>query len=313
MRHVLDRVVPGTLVLTETNVPHEENISYFGNGEDEAQMVYNFTLPPLLLYSLIKGSAKLFSEWARTLHLPSPQTAFFNFTASHDGIGVRPLEGILSADEINWLAEQIRRNGGMVSEKQNPDGSTSPYELNTTYFDALKNPAVQEDPHQLPRFLASQAVALTLPGVPGVYIHSLLGTTNWIEGVRITGRARTINRKKLSVEEVHDALANPNSLRAKIFKPYLKMLRIRKRQPAFRPAAAMQVLKVDDRVFAVKRLASNQMLLAMTNFSGAPITLSVRKWKCDSGMVELLQGIEMDTDTVTLHAYQTMWLTSTPF
>ena len=140
-RRILDRVAPGVVLITETNVPHEENIRYFGNGHDEAQMVYNFTLPPLLLYSLAKGGARVLSEWAQTLATPSADTAFFNFTASHDGIGVRPLEGILTATEILWLADIVRRNGGKVSMKANPDGSQSPYELNITYVDALRNPA----------------------------------------------------------------------------------------------------------------------------------------------------------------------------
>ena len=136
-RQVLDMVAPDVILITETNVPHEENISYFGNGRDEAQMVYNFTLPPLLFYTFVKQDAAMLTRWAGGLRLPSPETAFFNFTASHDGIGVRPLEGILPAEEINLLVEAVTANGGQVSYKDNPDGSQSPYELNITYVDAI--------------------------------------------------------------------------------------------------------------------------------------------------------------------------------
>src|SRR5690606_35016656 len=47
MRAVLDEVAPDVRLITETNVPHPDNISYFGAGTNEAQLVYNFALPPL--------------------------------------------------------------------------------------------------------------------------------------------------------------------------------------------------------------------------------------------------------------------------
>ena len=306
---ILDLTAPGVVLVTETNVPHDENISYFGNGIDEAQMVYNFTLPPLLLYSLATGNARVFSEWAQTLVPPSPQTAFFNFTASHDGIGVRPLEGILPASQIAWLANRVRLNGGQVSERCNPDGSNSPYELNITYLDALKDPVCSEDPLHIPRFLASQAVALALAGVPAVYIHSILGSQNWTEGVRLTGRARTINRARLSVDAVAKELADKRSLRARIFYPYLKMIRIRTRQPAFHPAAVMQILNIDDRVFAVKRSCPKQTLFAVTNFSAGHLTFALPAVKDSTLVLDLLNDERFAAGAIPLPAYQTVWLT----
>ena len=136
-RAVLDLAAPDVIILTETNVPHNENISYFGNGRDEAQMVYNFTLPPLLFYSMVKEDATVLSQWAKGLHLESAHNTFFNFTASHDGIGVRPLEGILDPAEMDGLIDIVKANGGQVSYRQDSDGSESPYELNITYVDAI--------------------------------------------------------------------------------------------------------------------------------------------------------------------------------
>jgi glucosylglycerate phosphorylase len=307
-RRVLDRVAPGVVLITETNVPHEENISYFGDGSDEAQMVYNFTLPPLLLYALITGDARDLSAWARTLTLPSPRTTFFNFTASHDGIGVRPLEGILSASRIAWLADRVRQNGGKVSARRNPDGSSGPYELNITYLDALKNPTLADDPFHVPRFLASQAVALALAGVPGIYIHSLLGSRNWTEGVRLTGRARTINRATLSVDTLSAALAERQNIRARIFFPYLRMIRIRRRQPAFHPAAGMQVLHLHDSIFAVKRSCPRQTLFALTNLSAESLTVRLTGKASRSRMRDLLSEDRLETASIPLAAYQTRWL-----
>jgi sucrose phosphorylase len=313
-RKILDRAAPEVLLVTETNVPHAENISYFGNGGDEAQMVYNFTLPPLLLHALCTGRAGEFSEWARTLaSAVTPRTTFFNFTASHDGIGVRPLEGILPAACIGWLAERIRRNGGAVSEKQNPDGSTSPYELNGTYLDALKDPDLEIDPWQVARFLASQAVMLALPGIPGVYIHSLLGTRNWNEGVRRTGRARTINRRRLAVDALNARLERPESMAARIFHPYCAMLRVRRRQPAFHPAAGMQVPAPDDRVFCIQRSCPAQTLYAVTNFGADARTVAVSTAKRPRAWIDLLSGRRVDPGAVALAGYQTVWLTDRPF
>ena len=310
-RRILDLTAPGVTLVTETNVPHAENISYFGSGSDEAQMVYNFSLPPLLLYSLAKGSARIISDWAQTLAAPSARTNFFNFSASHDGIGVRPLEGLLPASEIAWLADRVRQNGGLISENRNSDGGNSPYELNITFLDALKSPAVSEDPFQIARFLAAQAVVLALPGVPGVYIHSLLGSRNWADGVSVTGQARTINRERLSVDAVCSQLADPQGFRAQVFHPYLKMIRIRIRQPAFHPDAGMQILHLDDRVFTVKRFCSQQTLFAVTNFSAENVTITLPVSKDSSRVWDRLSGERFDAGSIDLSAYQTLWLTQT--
>ncbi|MGD9183726.1 MAG: sugar phosphorylase [Desulfobacterales bacterium] len=307
-RRILDLIAPGVVLITETNVPHEENIRYFGDGYDEAQLVYNFTLPPLLLYSLVKGKARELSEWARTLATPSADTAFFNFTASHDGIGVRPLEGILTATDISWLADIVWQNGGNVSMRGNPDGSQSPYELNITYVDALRNPDQPDDPLLVPRFLASQAVALVLPGVPAVYIHSILASRNWTEGVRQTGRARTINRAKLITDALDTQLADPQGFRARIFFPYLDLVRLRTRQPAFHPAAGAQVLHLDDRVFVVKRFCREQTLIAVTNLSADTLTVTLPEAKGNGVVTDLISRRRFPAAAVPISPYGIRWL-----
>ena len=133
-------------IVTETNVPHADNVAYFGNGRDEAHMVYQFPLAPLVLHALATGDARRLGAWAATLAPPSDATTFFNFLASHDGVGVVPATGILSPDEVQALADRVRAHGGQVSNKTNPDGTESPYELNATWFDALSDPIDLSDP-----------------------------------------------------------------------------------------------------------------------------------------------------------------------
>jgi len=304
-RAILDLVAPDVIILTETNVPHQENISYFGDGRDEAQMVYNFTLPPLLLYSFLKEDTTILSEWAKGLDLESDSNTFFNFTASHDGVGVRPLEGILQPEEIDNLIEVVKANGGQVSYKRNPDGSDSPYELNITYVDAI---LADPESSRAERFLASQAIQYVLPGVPATYIHSLLGSRNWLEGVKQTGRARTVNREKLDVESLMSELKDPESFRAKIFFSYIELIKIRKKQQVFHPNADFEILEVDPRVFAIKRYCEEQTIYALTNVSSTEIHLSLSGHDLPGQTEDFISGEKFGTDSLTLRPYQYVWL-----
>ncbi|BBO77002.1 sucrose phosphorylase [Desulfosarcina widdelii] len=304
-RQILDIAAPEVMLITETNVPHEENISYFGSGRDEAQMVYNFTLPPLLLYTFVKQDATILTRWARGLNLPSPETVFFNFTASHDGIGVRPLEGILPAEEIDLLVKAVTANGGQVSCKDNPDGSQSPYELNITYMDAI---LADERSDKTDKFLASQALQYSLPGVPATYIHSLLGSRNWHTGVRKTGRARSINREKLNLERVLEELDDPASFRSRVFFPYLQMIGTWRRQPAFHPQAAFEVLDAGAGLFAIRRTGGGQTIHAVTNVSARPVTLDIERLRITRSGRDLVSGNRIDSATLVLAPYRFAWL-----
>ncbi len=306
-RSILDVVAPDAVIITETNVPHAENISYFGNGRDEAQMVYNFTLPPLLLYSFVKQDATVLSRWARGLQLGSPHNVFLNFTASHDGIGVRPLEGILPPEEQAMLIEIVKANSGQVSYKHNPDGTDSPYELNITYVDAILG---NTDDTRAAKFLASQAVQYVLPGVPATYIHSLLGSRNWTRGVEQTGRARTINREKLQAQNLLSELKDPASFRSRVFYPYLNLIRVRKSQKAFHPNAAFEILEIDPAIFAIKRYAEDQTIYALTNISATGISVSLSQKGAPDRMTDLMTGETVNPDLFTLKPYQFVWLTS---
>jgi glucosylglycerate phosphorylase len=279
LRDLLDLAAPQVTLLTETNVPHAENVSYFGapgeEGGAEAQLIYNFSLPPLTLHALLTGDASLLSRWAATLEAPAPHTTFLNFTASHDGVGVRPLEGLLPPGEVeDLLCQRTRDCGGSVAYRDLPDGGRSPYELNATYVDLLR--LGDDDPLHVERFLASQAVALALPGVPAVYVGSLLGSGNWTEGVEQTGRARTINRQKLDLEALEPELDDGAGRRGQVFTRLAELLRRRAAQPAFHPAAPCRVLQLHPGCLALERRAHSggQLLLALTNVCDQELTLT---------------------------------------
>jgi sucrose phosphorylase len=237
-------------------VPHADNISYFGDGANEAQLVYQFPLAPLVLHAFATGDASKLSGWARDLAPPAPTTAFFNFLASHDGIGVVPATGILSQAEVLALCAQIERHGGRVSYKNNPSGAASPYELNCTWFDALSDPQGGE-PQQLmiDRFIASQAIMLALQGMPGLYVHSLIGSPNNHAGFAETGRARTLNRGRWERAELEALLADWTSRAGAVFWRMTALLALRRGEPAFHPAGPQQLLDLGAGVFAIERRA----------------------------------------------------------
>jgi sucrose phosphorylase len=272
MRAVLDAVAPRVLLITETNVPHAENVSYFGDGADEAQMVYQFSLAPLTLDAFHSGDARQLTRWAEGLQTPAPTTTFFNFTASHDGIGLRPAEGILDAAAFQRLVDKALAHGGHVSFKTNSDGTTSPYELNISYFDALSDPAAvgkEGLETQIGRFIASQAIMLSLAGVPGVYVHSILGSRSYHAGVQETGRYRSINREKLRRAELQAALADPASLRRQVFERYVRLLRLRAAHKAFHPNGPQKVLDVNPALFSLLRVSPDgqERVLCLHNVS----------------------------------------------
>jgi len=251
IRTIVDHYAPETTLITETNVPHKENISYFGNG-DEAHMVYQFSLPPLLLHAILTENASYLTKWAKSLNSLPENCTYFNFTSSHDGIGVRPLEGLVPDEEFTNLVEGMKKRGGFVSEKQNPDGSLSPYELNITYFDAFSDyngsQSVQER-----RYMCSQIIMLSLQGVPGIYFHNLTATRNNMRGVSITGRYRTINRKKWGYSELVDALNDPDTNSYRIFNRYKEILEKRNQHPAFHPFGGQKVFDADPDLFCIER------------------------------------------------------------
>jgi sucrose phosphorylase len=322
IRAVLDAVAPGVLIITETNVPHQENISYFGSQlsdhdgshlwGDEAQMVYQFPLAPLVLHTFRTENASALTKWAKSLSVPYTSAAFLNFIASHDGIGVRPAEGLLSGEEIQGLVDQTMGHGGQVSYKTNQDGSKSVYELNITLYDALNHPGETSQELGLKRFLASQAIMLSLAGVPGIYVHSLFGSPNDHQGVKETGRARSINREKFHFDDLEEKLRDNTSQTAKVLQAYKHFLEVRKVQPAFKPLSPQQILDLDKRVFALLRftVGEHDQILCLINISNQEISLKVDQDGIDpkSTWRDLLTDQEINLSSLSLESYQVLWL-----
>jgi sucrose phosphorylase len=319
-RAALDAVAPNVLLITETNVPHADSISYFGRPQgdtghtDEAQLVYNFALAPLMLHAFLSGDASMLSAWAATLQPPAAGASFFNFIASHDGIGVLPARGILSDADVQQLVERTLTHGGQVSMRSLPDGSRTPYELNITLYDFLNPPGRPDPDADAARFLASQAILLALAGVPGIYVHSLLGSRNCQTCLAETGRARSLNRQKFSLAGLLSLLDDPNGHQRQVFDGYRRLLRVRRGQPAFHPASGQQVLAGDPALFTLLRGAGlDAPLVCSVNVSDRPATLCLAAadlpyaaWRdLFSGEIYALTGGSL---SLPMAPYQTRWL-----
>jgi sucrose phosphorylase len=321
LRAVLDEVAPHVLLITETNVPHADNVSYFGDGTNEAQLVYNFALPPLVLHAIQTGNAEKLTLWAQSLTLPSDRVTFFNFLASHDGIGLNPVRGILNDAEIDALVRRTLEHGGLISYKDMPDGTRLPYEMNINYLDALSNPA-QSEPAELAarKFLTAHAILLSLQGVPGIYFHSLFGSRGDRLGAEASGIPRRINREKLDRVRLEAELNETRSLRGCVWSGMKKLLRIRRAQSAFHPQAVQRVLATDGRVFAVCRIPpeKNERVLCLHNVSAQPVFATGLIAEVTSALAwtDLLTGRHYNPGgasepPVELGAFQTLWLHAT--
>lgn len=306
-RSIFNVVAPHVHLVTETNVAHAENVSYFGDGMNEAQMVYNFALPPLTLHAFHTGDARILSEWVDSLTLPSDKTTFFNFLASHDGVGLNPARGILSNADIESLVQTALAHGGLISYKHNPDGEQSPYEMNINYFDALSNPRGGEPLSlQVDRFIAAHAIMLSLVGVPGIYFHSLFGSRNWAEGVRQTGRSRSINRQKFDFDALQNELADPRSLRSLVFARHRDLLAARRSSPAFHPCGAQKTLALHPSVVALLRTSPDESsrILCLHNVSADRVAFNAPF----EDAVDLLTGRIIGGNPLTLAPYQVLWI-----
>lgn len=304
MRAILEDYVPGTLLITETNVPQHENLTYFGEG-DEAHLVYQFPLAPLVMYTLLSGNSERLCAWLETLPVPRHGTTYFNFLSSHDGIGLRPVDALLSETEREFLIACTLRNGGSVSYKANGNGTKTAYELNINYQDALSS-VDDDDAARIAKFMLSQTILLSLQGLPGIYIHSLLGSRNDYYGRAVSGIARRINREQLDYQALL-AVLHSESNRHAIFKEYIRMLSLRKTHAAFAVEASQDIICLDTRIFCVKRCATDgsEIVYALFNISSEEVRLGDPRLEG----VDILNAQPVGP-SIILQPYEYRWIVS---
>ena len=275
LRASLDAVDPGLVLVTETNVPHPENVAYLGlDGEREAQAVYQFALPPLTLHAFLTGDATPLKQWARSLWFAGPGRTYLNFLASHDGVGVRAVEGLLAPEDVDRLVEATQAAGGVVNARTSSDGTSRPYELAVSWADLMASG--QDGDDAMRRHLSSHALALALRGLPLLYLNSLVAASNDVDTYARTGHARDLNRRRWDASDLDRRLATPGSRESTALSGISAMLHVRRAHAAFSPEAAQLVHGEHPALVVIERVpAEGCRAVVAVNVSGSPVPLEL--------------------------------------
>ena len=317
LRVLIEHKDPEAVVITETNVPNRENLTYFGNA-NEAHVIYNFSLPPLLIYTLIAGDCRHLKTWLMSMPPAQMGTTYLNFIASHDGVGLRPTDGLLEADEVNRLVSTMHQFGGRVTMRRSREGTDKPYEMNISLYDALQG-TIEGGPDkwQYQRFICAHTIMLALEGIPAFYIHSLLATENDYARMENTGRNRSINRGQWDINALTEQLDNKFSHHSKAFNELKTLIELRKAQPAFHPNATQFTMHLGLKIFAFWRqsMRRNQSIFCVHNISDEIQTISLSELNLvgTDSWRDLISGQSFPdlAGVLILQPYQSVWIANT--
>ena len=312
-RTIIDYLSPYTVLVTETNTPAAENVSYFGNG-NEAHWIYNFSLPPILIYSVLIGNASYLEKL--TMSMPPSQigTSYLNFIASHDGIGLRPVETFLTKIEVERFTQLMENNGGKITYRSTNTDVDEPYEINISLFDAMKETFSKEKKLFIERYICIHTIMMSLEGVPAFYIHSLFGTENDYALYQKTGHNRSLNRGKIDYNKINTE--STNTKESKIYNKLKELLLIRRNQPAFHPNALQFTLHLGNELYGIWRqsIDKTQSIFCITNITEQIVTLSLLDINLDDAdkWHDLItqKAVEDNISNIMLKPYQTVWLSN---
>jgi sucrose phosphorylase len=315
LRTLIESAEPHAIIITETNIPNTQNLTYFGNA-NEAHGIYNFSLPPLLLNTLLTGNCLYLKRWLMSMPPSQDGTMYFNFIASHDGIGLRPAEGLLNEDELDNLVQTIESFGGKISWRTADNGEQKAYEMNISLYDAMQGTINGKDEWNFERFICAHAIMFALEGIPGLYIHSLVGTQNDYKKLANTHHNRSINRRRWHEDALNEALADTDLHHGKVLFSLKNLLNMRIKQPAFHPNATQFTLHLGLQLFGFWRQSQDrkQSIFCVSNISDQPISLPLSELNLiiTEYWYELISKKEITelTQALILTPYQTVWISN---
>ena len=311
LRNVIDLLNIQTKIITETNLPEKENLSYLGKN-DEANWIYNFSLPPLLVHAFLFENSSYLNKWSKNLPKTKNGNCYLNFIASHDGIGIRPTEGLLNKKTLNNFLKRLRKNGSKFSYRKIHNKIKKVYEANITVFDALKKSDYdQKGIFYLERYISAHAIIISFEGIPAIYFNSMFGTSNDEAKYIITGNNRDLNRYKWNYENISKKLDNKNSKQSIFYKKISNLLRVRRKQKAFHPNASRHNLNLGSNFFSFKRVSidKDQTIICITNLSSkiqkTPLNKIYHGWNNLIG-----PKIETKNKLLILKPFETIWLSN---
>ena len=299
------------IIVTETNLPEKENLSYFGNN-DEANWVYNFSLAPILVYSLLFEDSNKITKWSKNFPIAKLNNNYLNFIASHDGIGMRPIEGILSTSTQKKFLSRLKKNGGEFSYRKVQGVRKKVYEANITLFNAFKYSDFDKSGiFGFERYMAAHTIMISFDGIPAIYFNSMFGNSNDNSKYIISGNKRDLNRYRWNKDKIEDHLKDQNSKQNKYYKNMSNILAIRSKQKAFHPNAIRKTLKLGANFFGIKRISTDnkQSIYCITNMTSKLQLLKVNKnifYKRNLFNSKLTKK----SGKIQFEPFQTVWLTN---
>ena len=316
IRVFLEKLNANSLIVTETNLPFHENLSYFGNS-DEAHLIYNFSLAPLIINTLIKGDSTAFRRWSMSMPPSRIGASYVNFISNHDGLGIRPLEGILNKKDLNIFLDTLKKFGSKFTFRKHKNTSVI-YEANISLVNALSGTIKGKDKYAFKRYICAHSIMLSYEGIPAIYIHSLFGTKNDNLLYKKTNIKRSINRHIYSYVNLEKELKSINSDLNKVFNNLLELISIRKKQKAFHPNATQYTLNLGKRFFGLWRQSSDkqQSIFAISNISNMTAYLdltSLNLINTENWFDILSKGntkIESKNNKLKFLPYQSIWITN---
>ena len=300
-----------TIIITETNLPEKENLSYFGN-KDEANWIYNFSLPPLLIHAFLFENSLYLNKWSKKLPSATKGNSYLNFIASHDGIGIRPTEGIFNKKILNNFLKRLKKNGSNFSYRKIPNKPKKVYEANITVFDALKRTDYdQTGKFYLQRYISAHAIMISFEGIPAVYFNSIFGTSNDEAKFVITGNNRDVNRYRWNFQNIIKKLTDEKSKQSIFYRNILNLLDKRRKQKAFHPNALRYNINLGPKIFSFKRISidKKQTIICITSLSSkiqrCKLNGTYSKWKNLIGpQIKIIKKI------LVLKPFETVWLSN---
>jgi len=262
------------------------------------------------------GTGRYLSNWLMSMPPAQDGTTYLNFIASHDGIGLRPVEGILTDDETDQLLTTMQQFGGHVSWRNLSSDVMKPYEINISLFSAMRGTIEGEDEWQIERFLCAHAIMMALEGIPAFYLHSLTATANDEEKVEYSGNNRAINRHVWQADTLSALLADPTSVNSRVLAGMKRLLAIRCRQPAFHPNATQYTLHLGEGLFSFWRQSRRreQSIFCVHNITNQQQTFPLGGLNLveTNDWFDLFTGREYVNfrEEVVLEPYEFLWLTN---
>ncbi len=316
LRVLLNNLLDDGVLITETNVPQKENLSYL-IPDDEAHMAYNFPLPPLLLEAIITSRADILNSWIFDWPILPEDTTLFNFTASHDGVGLRALEGLMNEQRIKDLLINCEKRGGLVSHRRLSNGDDKPYELNISWWSAMEDSSRDAKRFQYERFILSQLLVMALKGVPAFYLPALLASENDIKSFSMTGQRRDLNREKFKSENLSAVLNNPESNANKNLKYLRNAMDVRSELKQFNPCSQMKCLsKGRSDIVVIKRGKGPESVFAIHNMTENKINYQLNDNDLpkiidnDFNTHDFLTSTKYNRKNISLDPFQVIWLSA---